>query len=520
MRGFAVPTAMMPAWNRMLELRALYAVQPMRSMQQRFSSPLAWRKTSNATNNNSNSSSRRSATNQTGSTKRRLSARRSSACTGTLSAAARCSSSSSATSKLAVRAALEASSSLDEFEVLDVLGRGTFGVVKLARHIATGAAVALKVLDKRMIVAMRQETNILREQTVHLLLDHAFVSTLYATFQDPQALYFVVEYCPGGEVFSLVYDQPSASDDGHDTDDDDDDEQQQQRRSCDRHSRSASNATAAAARSNQETHDDDVLTTGTTDSESEDDRDQAKAVAAARATKLALYLDNAQAKRALKSTAFDGLAEPFAAFYLACLLVSLEYLHDMNVLYRDVKLENLVLDCDGYPKLIDFGLSKPDAADDHVRNRTMCGSMEYMAPEVLQREAYDQRADMWAFGIVMYELLLGATPFYHPNTREQGRRITSEPVTFPNNFEDAHPDACALITALLAKDPRARPQSFAHVRTSAFFTTHFATASAWQKLRTRQLRAPFVPKLDGPFDTSLFVKAASYEDESDDLYGY
>ncbi|DBA03927.1 TPA: hypothetical protein N0F65_010580 [Lagenidium giganteum] len=315
--------------------------------------------------------------------------------------------------------------------MLGVLGRGTFGLVKLARHKDTGRSVAIKILTKDVIVEMKQEKNILREQTVHLLLQHPFVSKLYSTFQDSQALYFVLEYCPGGELYSLVY-------------------------------------------------------------EEEED--------------------------ALRSE-FGGLHERHVAFYLACLVLGLDYLHGMNILYRDLKLENLVLDEDGYPKLIDFGLSKPDAANND-QNTTMCGSMEYMAPEVLQRLPYGQKADMWSFGIIMYELLFGTTPFYHTNRREQGRRITMEPVPFPNNFEEEFPEATDLINKLLSKNPLERPTSFEQVRESAFFIKYFPTSSAWKQLENKKypFGAPFVPHLDGAFDMSLF---RAVDDEDDDAFeGY
>lgn len=515
-----VPAAMAPMWKRMKELRALYAVSPMKNMQQRFSTatgPLPWRKPSS---NNRNNSNKRNNNNRNSSTKRRLSARRSSL--GTIPSSSSSSSSSSLGSagacSTATRRALEASSSLSEFEILDVLGRGTFGVVKLARHVATGHAVAIKILEKDMIVQMRQEKNILREQTVHLLLDHGFVSRLYATFQDIDALYFVMEYCPGGEVYSLVYDPEEGDGDDDAFDEEDEEEEEEEEENNKQYGTEQHSPAAAAARGgddNQENNDDDM--TGTTDSESEDDLHQEQ-LRQARAVKLELFLENNRAKKTLRSC-YGGLLEQHAAFYLACLMVGLEYLHEMNILYRDLKLENLVLDFEGYPKLIDFGLSKPDAAS-NMKNRTMCGSMEYMAPEVLQRLPYDQRADMWSFGILMYELLFATTPFYHSNTREQGRRITCEPVLFTNNFEEEFPAACELISALLSKNPIERPTSFTQVRESAFFKKYFPTPHSWQQLLARQHVAPFVPKLDGPFDTSLFVKAASYEDEGDDLYGY
>ncbi|KAF1327779.1 Agc protein kinase, partial [Globisporangium splendens] len=508
----------------MKELRALYAVAPIKTMQQRFSTPLPWRRTSNSSNNGSSSNSNSIYSRDSRmSTKSRCSVRRSSLGTIRSSYSSSNSSSSRGACSLATRRALEASTGIGEFEVLDVLGRGTFGVVKLARHVATGHAVAIKILAKDMIVEMRQEKNILREQTVHLLLDHVFVSRLYATFQDVDALYFVMEYCPGGEVYSLVYDpqeedeDDSTGDDAFNAFDEREEDAENNKPTDDVEEKPVTAAMAGAVVDDQDgSHDDDM--TGTTDSESEDDAHQQEQLRRARALKLELFLGNQRAKKALRST-HGGLLEQHAAFYLACLMVGLEYLHEMNILYRDLKLENLVLDTEGYPKLIDFGLSKPDAAS-HTKNRTMCGSMEYMAPEVLQRLPYDQRADMWSFGILMFELLCGATPFYHTNRREQGRRITCEPVLFTNHFEDECPAACELISALLSKNPVERPRSFAQVRESAFFKKYFPTPQSWQQLLARQHAAPFVPKLDGPFDTSLFVKAVSYEDEGDDLYGY
>lgn len=384
--------------------------------------------------------------------------------------------------------ALEGSRDLAEYELLGVLGRGTFGVVKLARHRQTGRSVAIKILDKEIVQEMRQEKNILREQTVHLLMSHPFVARLYVVFQDKRALYFVMEYCPGGEVYSLVYDQKNESDDEDATDSDGD------------------NQGSGSA-------DDDTACTTDTESEEEpNDRGNNNGPSDQRPI---FALLNAQAKAALRSS-YGGLKEQYAAFYLAGIVSGLEYLHDMNILYRDLKLENVVLDAQGYPKLIDFGLSKPDAVKSDNRSTTMCGSMEYMAPEVLQRKPYDHLADLWSFGIIMYELLLGSTPFFHANSNEQGRRITTEPVSFPDNFEDEFPRACELITALLSKSPENRPASFTQVRQSAFFKHYFPSAQAWQQLQTRQLTAPFLPKLQDAFDRSLFASVEQDDDESYD----
>ncbi|KAJ0401701.1 hypothetical protein P43SY_006151 [Pythium insidiosum] len=395
-------------------------------------------------------------------------------------------------------AALEQSSSLADFELLGVLGRGTFGVVRLARHRATGHAVALKTLDRDQLVAMRQETNILREQSVHLSLRHAFVARLYATFQDQDAVYFVVEYCPGGELYGLVY-----------PDDDDED--------CANESALFSGRSLDLQLDAQDAEDDDGLCITESESSDEDDK---LSVAVPETTerrssgtrKRSQSMENRLAKRSLLGGPFGGLRESHAAFYLACLVATLEYLHAQGVMYRDLKLENLVIDADGYPKLIDFGLSKPDAI--RKRSSTVCGSMEYMAPELVQRETYDHRADVWSFGIVMYELLCGVTPFCHGNLHEQRRRICEDELVFTNNMEEEHPQACELLRSLLHKDARRRPSSFRAVREHAFFAQFFPTPKSWRRLLARQVQPPFVPQLSGPFDTSLFANA--YEDEEEE----
>lgn len=202
-------------------------------------------------------------------------------------------------------------------------------------------------------------------------------------------------------------------------------------------------------------------------------------------------------------------------FYLGCILSALEYLHDQGLLYRDLKLENLVLDKEGYLKILDFGFAKPDAqrADDtddsseqtqNARNLTLCGSMDYMAPEVLLRQSHDHRVDIWSFGVIMYEILLGKTPFYHENPRELGRRITNENVEFPNEFEEECPLACDLITQLLVKNPDERLSSMQKIKSHWFFSRMFSCPEDWQRLQRREYDAPFIPELSGPFDTSFF----------------
>ncbi|KAG6968257.1 hypothetical protein JG688_00005902 [Phytophthora aleatoria] len=463
--------SMAPMWRKMREIRAMVTKHPPKDMQQRFSAS-SWRKSS-----------------------AQDAAKRFSSATSYLAAVSVKAHRKSSVAKFTLVSELEKATDIHEFELLDVLGRGSFGSVHLARHLDTGATVAIKVVTRHLVHEMHQEKNIMREQSVHLGLVHPFIARLYATFQDNDALYFVLEFCPGGEIYSLVY----THDDGHleESEDCDDSDEEENRRS------------------NRQVEAPDTSDSVTTESESDDEQSRQQRGASIAMGRNSLTLENFLFKQKLRSS-HGGLHERYAAFYAACLVAAIEYLHKRGVLYRDLKLENLVLDADGYPKLIDFGLSKPEATRTSERNATMCGSAEYMAPEILQHKPYDQRVDLWSFGILLYELLFGTTPFYHSNYREQSRRIISEPVQFPEDYEQGHPAVCSLIQKLLEKDPALRVASFSKVKKTTFFRNYFPSTQGWQQLEARQMEPPFTPRLDGPFDTSLFVRV---QDEEEQDYG-
>ena len=110
-----------------------------------------------------------------------------------------------------------------------------------------------------------------------------------------------------------------------------------------------------------------------------------------------------------------------ASFYTACLVCAMEHLHHKKILYRDLKPENVMIDAHGYPNLIDMGLAKILPSGE--RAYSVCGTPEYMAPEVFLGKGYGLEADWWTVGILLYELLMGYTPYSHEGQETDPRRI-------------------------------------------------------------------------------------------------
>ncbi|KAG9339184.1 hypothetical protein JZ751_024042 [Albula glossodonta] len=124
--------------------------------------------------------------------------------------------------------------------------------------------------------------------------------------------------------------------------------------------------------------------------------------------------------------------EPRARFYAAEIASALGYLHSLHIVYRDLKPENILLDSEGHIVLTDFGLCK-EGLEPNRTTTTFCGTPEYLAPEVLQKQAYDHTVDWWCLGCVLYEMLYGLPPFYSRNTAEMYSNILNKtPILQPN----------------------------------------------------------------------------------------
>lgn len=146
-----------------------------------------------------------------------------------------------------------------------------------------------------------------------------------------------------------------------------------------------------------------------------------------------------------KSGKFD---EETTSFYAAQIVLAVEHLHKNNIMYRDLKPENILLDQDGNAVLTDFGLAKLGMSRDKT-TKTVCGTPEYIAPEIIQNKPYDKSADWWSLGILIYEMLSGKHPYKNKNNDQAAmyRKIVEVPVKMRPEFSS---EAKSLINGLLA----------------------------------------------------------------------
>ncbi|KAJ5073490.1 non-specific serine/threonine protein kinase [Anaeramoeba ignava] len=138
-------------------------------------------------------------------------------------------------------------------------------------------------------------------------------------------------------------------------------------------------------------------------------------------------------------------------FFAAELILALKAIHKANYIYRDLKPENILIDRTGHIHLTDFGVSKK--LEKNERTNSFCGSLEYLAPEVLKNQKYGFEIDFWSLGMVLYEMFYGIPPFYSQNLREMQKNILNQEVNFEGVCSSEFKD---LITKLLSKDPKKR----------------------------------------------------------------
>jgi protein-serine/threonine kinase len=243
---------------------------------------------------------------------------------------------------------------LNDFELLQVIGTGTYGTVVLARK-GDDTVYAMKMLSKEKLVQSNQVRNARTERRVLASVSHPFIITMHDAFQTPEYLCFVFDLCVGGE----------------------------------------------------------------------------------------LHYHIGKAGR---------FSEGRSRFYASELVLPIEYLHRLHVIFRDLKPENVLLDEDGHLKLIDFGLSKEGIVDD-VSATSLCGTLEYLAPEILKNEGHGKGVDWYSLGALVYEMLTGLPPYYSKDRTELFARIRSSTLKYPPYVSPVSKDFMA---QLLQRNPLRR----------------------------------------------------------------
>eukprot|EP00045_Choanoeca_perplexa_P007401 m.66562 g.66562 ORF g.66562 m.66562 type:complete len:636 (-) comp14062_c0_seq1:135-2042(-) len=200
---------------------------------------------------------------------------------------------------------------------------------------------------------------------------------------------------------------------------------------------------------------------------------------------------------AMKNGAFS---EKASCFYSAEISAGLMYLHEKGILYRDLKLDNVMLDEDGHVRLADFGLCKMGVPVGDGRTQTFCGTPNYLAPEIVSYKAYSSAVDWWSLGVIMYEMMNGIVLFDGESEQELFRNILHQRIEMPRTMSK---EAADTVMGFLERKPDKR-LGFGRDERAAIQGAPFFRNIDWAKLEARQVKPPFAPKVKSSSDFSNF----------------
>ncbi|XP_064114988.1 atypical protein kinase C-like isoform X3 [Macrobrachium nipponense] len=302
---------------------------------------------------------------------------------------------------------------LDDFELIRVIGRGSYAKVLMVELKKTNRIYAMKVIKKTLVTDDEDIDWVQTEKHVfETASNHPFLVGLHSCFQTPSRLFFVIEFVRGGDLMFHM---------------------QRQRR----------------------------------------------------------------------------LPEEHARFYAAEICLALNFLHEKGIIYRDLKLDNVLLDHEGHIKLTDYGMCKEGIRPGDTTS-TFCGTPNYIAPEILQGVEYSFSVDWWALGVLLYEMLAGKSPFDivgasdNPDCNTEDflfQVILERPIRIPRSLSVK---AAAILKGFLNKNPIDRlgchPETgFTDIVTHPFFKT-----IDWEMLERKQIPPPYKPRVDGERDLENF----------------
>lgn len=359
---------------------------------------------------------------------------------------------------------------LADFELGPILGTGSFGRVHLATHKATGTVTAIKMLSKSQILKTKQVSHIKAEKHILDTVGYPFLVNMFASFQDDERLYFVLEYVVGGEFFTHLRSKGRFTED------------------------TARYYAAQVLLSFEYIHSMDIVyrdlsaSTRELDEITESTRAHARTpiapvdCACPRARMLLLRtLD----PPALRSPSTDPTLPP-----------SSSGAHATVPLRSRAEPENLLLDKNGNVKVTDFGFAKKI---DH-RTYTLCGTPDYLAPEIILNKGHGKPVDWWALGVLIYEMLAGFPPFFDDDPMGTYRKILHGKIEFPPHFSRASRD---IVKKLLQADLTKRYGNLKGGARDIKVHPWFSSID-FNALLNRKLTPPIVPHVKGESDTSNF----------------
>lgn len=198
-------------------------------------------------------------------------------------------------------------------------------------------------------------------------------------------------------------------------------------------------------------------------------------------------------------------SEKLAKFYMCEILLGFQYMHERNIVYRDIKPENILVDMDGHIRVADFGLSK--IIPEKSRSYSFCGSPEYLSPEMLQNgEGHDRRLDIYCLGVLLYEMLTGLPPFFDDDHQLMFEKIMYSDLILDQPFLSR--EVKDLLANMLEKEPINRFQSISEIMEHAWFDD-----IDWSQVTSKSMKPPLVPDINSCY----FEQDNGEEGEEDNI---